>query len=187
MNLEQTSTPTTDSLLDYISTRSIVGSFQEELLGYKTEDAQALQQLIHHLAPSANALRGILDLAKEIAARDRSALHEVLQGDPIRKVCQDQHLDRKEKQKRVRRLLEEQRFPVLNKIQQELESAQRSIRQELGLDLDLPKDLEGDAIELRLSAKCPKDLTRLAEKLTQLAEHDSTKRIFALLKGDFEL
>ncbi len=170
------------SLKQYVEEKHVGGSLRERLEALGVDEQEALCAILA-LSPSANTLQELLRLSVEIAARDGVSLHSVLSSEELLAILEREGVNRKEKQKLLRALLEETRFPEMKKIRDSLSAHQAQLRKECGLRLSLPEDLEGDSVSLEISARSPKDLEQLAARIKQLAKHPSTKAVFDILGG----
>ncbi len=143
-----------------------------------------LPEHIALLSPSKNAEVALLELARQIANRDELEIQEVLSDSYILEVCSREKLGRKDKLKLVRAKLEQIRFPLLKDLESRLERCKKAIQKELGLTLELPAQLEGDTISLRLKFRSEVDVLNASKKLGSLAKMDQTKEIFSILSGE---
>jgi len=169
---------------NYITERRVEGDLLERLQTLSLLEQQALNQFVAALSPSANTLREVIALVDGIAAREGVSFTDILSNPELAEIYAEQDWSRKEKQRRVRLVLEHRRYPVLTKIQNELQSCVSQIRSELGIVIELPKDLEGDTLSLSISANSPEKFAVLGEKLKQASSHAALKRIFQLLHGE---
>lgn len=142
-------------------------------------------RLVSVLEPSDNTLRAIFVVASEIATRDRKTLASVLQNREIEQILQDDLLNRKEKQRRIRSVLENQRYPLRAKLEQAVSDRVAKLRREVNLRVQPPLDLEGDCLTVTVSARSVEEILERAESLRSLAEHRATRELFSLLSGEF--
>jgi hypothetical protein len=169
---------------DYIAAKHVSGKLLSRLQALSGDDAGAVAALVEAINPSANALRGLLQLADEICLRDGVKMQQVLTVASIKAVLENDKLSRKEKQKEIRFELETVRYPVLSALRRELTQAQAELVRDTGIRLEAPVNLEGEMLFVSLSARSADEFGRLAEKLQSLALHPATKRIFELLRGE---
>ncbi len=169
----------------YIHDKHVAGTLAEDLLSLSPADRQAVERVLQEVSPSANTLRSYLQLAQEIAARDSASIAEVLDTTGLRKAVDREGVSRKEKQKLVRQELEALRYPMVAKLQARLHQSVATLRKECGLRFVLPKDLEGDSVEIRVSARSADDLRTLAKQFEQAAECEATGELFRVLRGEF--
>ena len=136
------------------------------------------------LSPSKNTESGLLELARQIAKRDDRDWKDILSEPEIFEVCAKSDMGRKDKLRSIRVRLEKLRFPLLKKLEAELDSSKKVIQKELGLTVELPVDLEGDTVSLRIKARSQADIAHASKKLEVLAEMTEMKRIFSILSGE---
>lgn len=175
------------SLSQYLSQKQITGTLFEDLLEVGDREQEVLGCLVETLLPSANTLREILRMSREIALRDGQAIADVLMRPELREAVEQEGKSRKQKQHQLLVELKRLRYPEISKVLLELEKGLRELIKETGLRLELPKDLEGDTLTMTVHAKSPEDCLDLSRKLEILGEHPETRRIFSLLRGSEEV
>ena len=168
-------------LEQFISEKFVDAEFADRLRRLRGGDLERLEALIVELAPSANTLREYMQLADAIVQRDSTTLANVL----VEMQSQIQeNLGRKDKQRLLREALERRRFPQRTQILEELFESQRELRRDLNLQIDYPRDLEGDQLQVSFSFRNAEDLNALSERLKVAVEHPALKRILAILRGE---
>ena len=173
-----------DVLETFIEERQVDEKLRAKLFELAPEERGSVENLISQLSPSANTLREYLRLGEEIAIREERSLDAVLGSLEISQLL-EYPSSKKERQKLIRQALEQQRFPKVHKLRSELESCQKEILADLGLRIELPRDLEGDTLSVTISAKNARDFEAQGVKMTELSAHPALARIYSLLKGDF--
>jgi hypothetical protein len=147
-------------------------------------DETVVNRLIAELRPSENTWRALLGLATEIAKRDKRSLASVLLDGEVEAIRCSQTVSRKEKQRQIRRVFERMRYPIRAQLESEVERRVEVIRKECGVRLELPRDLEGDAVKLTFAVRSADELMECVERLKQVAQHQNTGEIFSLLRGE---
>ena len=170
-------------LADFIQEKHAEPAFAELLLGLSDDAVSVVQQLIQTLSPSANTLRGYLELAREIGKRDELSPHAVLGATEVLKILAHDGWSKKEKQKRVRDHLEMIRYPWRAARERSIAEIVSKIRREFGVALECPEDLEGDALTLSLSFRSKEELQALADRLSAVATSADLDKLFGLLTG----
>lgn len=173
-----------NTLARYIEEKCAGDRLGAELAALEGGERAALERLIESLRPSANSLREMLRLAQEISRREGAALAEVLNCSDVAAALEAGGSS-KERQKRLRQVLERRRYPQLHKLQLELEKCREQILAELGLRLELPPDLEGDTLSVTISGRNARDFEVQGAKITELSAHPALLRIISLLQGEF--
>ncbi len=168
---------------NYIQEKRVSGELLEILKTLNPADSTAVALLIQELSPSANTLRGLLQMAQEIAGRDAKSLSEILGDSKLLAVLEHEKISRKDKQKKVRLALEAMRYPEVQHVRQLVAGAQKELLDKFGLRAELPSNLEGDEIVFSVLVREPEELAAWAEKLRQMAGHPALKELFDLLKG----
>ena len=171
------------ALAAFIDHRRVSGELLERLERLTESDVEIILPLIDDLHPSANTLRVWLRLADDIAARDGRALTQIFSATEVQAICRAE-TSRKERQKILRVFLERQRFPLTAKIRDELDAACAELLREFGLELLIPRDLEGDLLEVKIGARSAPELEAAALRLQRLAQHPATAQVFRKLRGE---
>lgn len=172
-------------LESYIQNRHIDGSLLRRIENLSREESDIVKLIIDSLSPSANTLRVFLSLADEISARDSLSLSEVFRAVQFEVICSNEKLSRKEKQKQLRILLENLRFPEITKVKGIIKSATDSVTKETGFLLALPDNLEGDVVKIEISFCSVHDLREIETKIGKLRESKSLQIIFDALSGRY--
>lgn len=169
---------------EYISDKHVPEELASQLLRLQGEDGECVHQLILLLSPSANALKGILQLAEEICVIRDCSLSTVFEGSEVQSILLNERMSRKEKQKFLRLQLEAVRFPTAGKIRQTLEGAQQAMLKSHGVRVHFPADLEGDRLEVKVFFSSPEELLRIASALNKVANDETLAQMFQSLRGD---
>ncbi len=144
-------------------------------------DGEALWRLVRELRLGENQLRDLWEWAEEVAARDSLPLRAVLDDAFIREALQ-RRLSRNDRLKLVRQALRRRRFPHLAAVEDELHALVREARLPAEVHLQLPPDLEGDAIQVRIVARSSEQFVQTLQSLAEWARSDACQRVFALLE-----
>lgn len=169
-------------LEQYIESRQLSEEFSTRLLQYPRVE---IEQLCSTLQPSANALKGLLQLVDEISKRDSTNPRTIFTAADLQQVLGQEQIPRKEKGKKYRQVLELRRYPEVAKIRKTLDDNCKQLAADCNLRLQLPKDLEGDSLSVSFSVRSPEDLLRYAKRLEAAAAHTATEKIFSVLRGEY--
>lgn len=171
------------NLEELIADRRIDGALLETLREIAKTDGALLDELADALRPSANTLREILRLAREVALRDGCGLSAVLLPERLREIGGNESMSVKERQRLLRRELELRRYPEKSRMQKAAEDAAREIRTRFGFSVTLPQELEGDSLGLEVVIRNPEEARKAAEQLAALAGSAELCGLFDLLLG----
>ncbi|MCB0324744.1 MAG: hypothetical protein KDD69_14275 [Bdellovibrionales bacterium] len=171
-------------LTQYITEKHVGGALRARLETLEAAERECIERVVCGLNPSANTLRALMGLAEEIGARDGMSLVEVFSSPEVTAALVEQ-APRKVRQKRVREVLHARRYPEIHAIKARLQQARQQVLVDCGLTLELPEDLEGDAIQVSLTVRSAEELARAAERMQQAANHPSTTTVFSILKGEY--
>ncbi len=156
---------------------------RDRILKLDTKDQQALSSILEESHPSANTLRDILRLASEVAARDKISLAEVFTQESVSLLLGREGLSRKDKQRLIKKEMERLRYPERRRLEDRAQELCRELVKDTGLRMELPKDLEGGTIAVRVSERSPEGFAEIADKFNQLSQHPSCVSLFNLLNG----
>ncbi len=134
-------------------------------------EAAALAEIFIALKPSLNKQREILQLCREIAAREGTSIQALLQTPELRAVVNAHDEDANRRVAVLRAALRKRRMPALSRAQQQFEEQVCAL--DLGRDLVLipPAGFEGRTYRFDLRFSSIVDLRRQADRLRRLAEH----------------
>lgn len=151
------------------------------LLSLSEADGQALWALLRELRLGENQLRDLWEWAEEIASRDGRSLHEVVVCEEIQTVLR-RRLSRNDRLRLVRQALRRRRFPRLAAAEEDLQGLLRRASLPPEVQVRLPANLEGDEVQVVVSARNPAALRRALEAVVQWARSADCERLFALLE-----
>lgn len=173
-----------DKLVSYFESRNISGSSREKLLCYADLlGRDFFVELLSELEPSGNTLKNILGLVSEIARRDGQSLPEVLTDEHIDKLRLDANLSRKRKQQLILSRLKRMRYPERAKVEDKLHQLSRKLGGLYKCKIELPKELEGDAVHLTLKVRSPSELSSDLSALGKMTSDPDLESLFEILQG----
>lgn len=175
-------------LRKFVEERRVEGSLLAVLEELCPDHRESLEFLIEELRPSANTFRDLIELVKDISARERKPIAAVLSKPLVRQFLGADEglsgLSAKDKQKRLRFELEKRRFPERTRITERLALLSLELRKSYGVDLELPEDLEGDTLVLSLKIRSPEQCELAVERLREFPRDPRLKEIYDILLGD---
>jgi len=168
----------------YIEDRHLETYFASLLRSFDLQTLDLVCKLIGQLAPSGNALKGLISLADEIALRDGKSLKDIFSDEELLEILGAEKLGRKDKLARIRDYLELIRYPERSELEGRVARITRELKAEFNLKIVLPEELEGDTIEIKVSARGPDELRSIAGRIASLSESGQLKELFSILKGE---
>jgi len=169
---------------EFVNERHLDKCFLTKLESFDASVRNVLSLIMSELRPSANALSGLLDLADEIVQREKCEPSHVFLSVQFSEAMALEGLQRKEKLKKLREVLERRRFPERTELEDAINSLQKSLRSNYNLKVKLPHELEGDSIEVLISGRCPEDFSLASDRLNGLAHSEELKMLFSILQGE---
>jgi hypothetical protein len=177
------------ALESFLQERQVEGEFRAQLLALDAEAQAVVGRLVSVLAPSANALRELLSMATEVAARDKATLQDVLSEREILTLIAD--LDSQQRSSNKKQLFAEvkqhlfaRRYPEVARVQSRLAALQKEIATRFGLRVELPPELEGDKLSVSVAARSAEDFAKVGAALLELSRSEQLREVYALLKGE---
>jgi ParB family chromosome partitioning protein len=154
-------------------------SMANELATLDSDSALAFARLFDGLKLSLNKQKEIIMLITEISRRENIAGLQVLQDQKLREIIDSEDLDRGQKGRYVRAFLRQRRFPRIVSAEKKYDLHCKNLK--LGSDIKLiaPKEFEGTTYTLNLNFSNLAHLKAQHQKLSQIIEHPSLKKILA--------
>lgn len=171
---------------NFILERRVDESLAARLRALDSSSRALVEQILERGRPSVSRVRELLTFAEEIAARDRSTLNDVLgfhwsaaneqnsRGENSRELLE-----------RFIQSLNDARFPLQAKLRLRLDECVSVIRQDVGLTVQYPRDLEGERFEISVDVRDDAEAKKRAQQFSQLAEHPRFLELIRILRGEF--
>ena len=121
-----------------------------ELGKLKRDEGSAFAILFNKLKLSLNKQREIITHIKEIAIIENISIINLLIKNYLRKISEDQELDRNEKINLIRSYLKQRRFPEITKAEKKLEKKIKNLNLGRNIKLIAPKNFEATTFSLNL-------------------------------------
>ncbi len=134
-------------------------------------------KLFNVLKLSVNKQREIVTLIKEIALREDIPVAQVLDGQYLQRILNDEDLDKNQKTREIRTYLKQRRFPAITRAERMFEEHRQSLKLGTGIKLIPPKNFESPTYFLTFSFKDLNDLKDLKKIFDPLIENPSLKKI----------
>ena len=152
-------------------------------ISWNPADSFALERLVFALKVSENHLRDLLDWLEELALRDQIAIHKILASKTIDDIATDPRLGRADRLKKIKEQIRRLRYPRLAETEDALRGKIQELKLHPGIRISVSPGLEGGQIRVEFTADNHDELRRLANKLTDAADHQLMPEIFQLLSG----
>jgi hypothetical protein len=152
-------------------------------LSWQPADRAALADLVIALKVGENHLRDMMDWLEEIALRDRTKIHQVLNSKAVTDITTDPRLGRADRLKRVKERIRRLRFPRLSETEDAIRAKIQALKLHPDIVLSVPLGLEGGRLQVEFSATREAELKKLTDQLCAAIEKPAVAEIFALLSG----
>jgi hypothetical protein len=163
------------AIRDYAKARGFRAQTLERWLSWELLDRAALAELVLALKIGENHLRDLMDWLDEIALRRKVV------GD----IATDPRLGRGDKLKRVKEQLRRWRFPRLAETEDAIRAKIQSLKLQTGINLSVPRGLEGGRLQVNFSAVSHAELKQLMAGLSDASDKTDMADIFDLLVGAY--
>ncbi len=167
-----------EALQDAIVDGSIGPDIALTISAMPAEDQNVVRGIFTRIPMSTGKQKDILNMAQDIAGRDRKSLAAVLQSDPIRAIGEDRERDRNLKSAAIRRHLRQVRYPHLFRAETRCRKAIDKLKLGSHMRIDHPEGFEGQTYILSLRFKNIDDLNHAHRKLGQAIKHPAIKELF---------
>jgi len=138
-----------------------------------------LAEIFTALQLSLSKQREIITLTKEIACREDITLADLLNGNAVKQIINDNNIDRSQKTAALRSYLKQRRFPSITSAETAFKTNWRKIKPATGLDLIPPRHFEGDIFSLRLQFKTLQELRACSRDIAEIAQHPVMEKIIS--------
>jgi len=155
-------------------------SMADELGKLDPDSAVDFARLCGDLKFSLSKQKEILTMVIEIAQRENGTVRQVMNDPKLRKIIDDENLDRTQKGRQIRALLRQWRYPRISEAEKNYRRRHKQLK--LGNDIKLvpPKDFEGTTYTLNLSFTNLSHLADLKRRLDELIVHPSFEKIIEI-------
>lgn len=156
-----------------VMTDAIAPVVATELAGLAPPDIESLAGLLVSLRVSLNRQRELLDLIRDIAARDDESVADVVRSSEIAAILSDDRRDRNQKAAGIRVHLRRRRFPAISEAESNYEKLVRDLKLGQRVKLIPPRHFEGDVYTLQAQFKDLSELKSHQETLDQILRSPS--------------
>ena len=134
-------------------------------------------KLFNVLKLSINKQREIVTLIKEIALREDIPMAEILEGLHLKRILNDEDIDKNQKTRKIRSYLKQRRFPAITRAELAFEEHRENLKLGAGIKLIPPDNFESPAYIFKFSFKDLNELKNLKKIFDSLIENPSLKNI----------
>ncbi len=134
-------------------------------------------ELFSVLKLGVNKQREILTLIKEISLREDIPMAEILEGLHLKRILNDENLDKNQKIRKIRSHLKQRRFPAITCAERWFEEHRQNLKLGSGIKLIPPDNFESPTYFLNFSFKDLKELKHLKKIFDSLIKNPSLKKI----------
>ena len=134
-------------------------------------------ELFSVLKLSVNKQREILMLIQEISLREDIPMVEILEGLHLKRILNDEDLDKNQKIRKIRSHLKQRRFPAITRAERGFEEHRQNLKLGAGIKLIPPDNFESPTYFLNFSFKDLKELKHLKKIFDALIKNPSLKKI----------
>ena len=140
-----------------------------QFLEFAPEDQVEIGKLVSELKLGENTLREVLTLLREICLRDGVTLKDLIQGE-IEGIVSNITISKVQKTNRVRRRLQEMRYPKLTELENAFREKRKGLRLSPGISLQPPPYFEGDQLKVEFRFGNVVEFKDIISKLMEASE-----------------
>ncbi len=175
------------TLQGYIVSHNIPVRVSTRLAGLSPQDQAVLSDLLAVVPLGGNALRDLLNLAEEIALRDRTGLRQVFSERRLHDIIRDPRHTVSQKRERIKHHLTGRRYPALSARQSEIRSLLKQAVAVSGVSIMAPPYLEGQDLRVAFSFRSVTELRQTLVCLDGAAQREELVKALALLNLEGEV
>jgi len=153
------------------------------LLPFQGTDRLALFNLLQNLSANFNEAKEILRNISDLAQLQKRSIKEILAGEEIKGILQDDGLSRRQKIIHLRRALRLKRYPRLSQDSEELKRRIKALALPPRVHLAYDPSFEKEEITVSLEVADEGELAAVLKRLLAGLEAGKFARIFSVLKG----
>jgi len=140
-----------------------------QFLEFAAEDQAEIGRLLSELKLGENTLKEVLTLLREISLRDGLKVRELVKGE-IEGIASDTTNSRVHRTNRVRRRLQEMRYPRLMGLEKAFHEKRKGLGLSPGISLHPPPYFEGDTLRVEFRFGNVGEFKAIISKLTEASE-----------------
>ncbi|MFQ5842171.1 MAG: ParB/RepB/Spo0J family partition protein [Thermodesulfobacteriota bacterium] len=140
-----------------------------QFLEFAAEDQTEIGRLISELKLGENTLKEVLSLLREVSLRDGLKVRELVKGE-LEGIVSDATSSRVHKTSRVRRRLQEMRYPRLTELEKAFHEKRKGLGLSPGISLHHPSYFEGDRLRVEFRFGNVGEFKAIISKLIQASE-----------------
>lgn len=173
-----------EQIRDHARTKAFHPRTLQRWLDWDEPDKATLFRFATGLKIGENHLRDLMDWLEEIALRDQVRIHEICRRRAVTAIETDPRLGRGDKLKRIKEELRRLRFPRLAQLEDAISARIRELKLHPQVKISLAPGLESGRLHVEFSALTRDELKSAVGKLSQAAETEAMREVFALLSGE---
>jgi len=170
------------AIRDYAAAKRVAPATLARWLALPPGDREALLALATRLGLGENHFRDVLDDLSDIALRQGREIAAVLRDEGPRRAL-ERPLGRSDAVKALKAALRRLRYPQLCAAERRAAELTRTLRLPTGVRVELPDDLEGEEVAVRLRASSAGELRAQARAVAAALQGDAVDELFAVLEG----
>lgn len=148
---------------------------------FQIQDIQITEHLgllLRELGLSLNRQRELISWITAIARREAVSVLEILGANPILRVRQDVHMDRRRKAQLIRDYLKRRRYPAISMVEQQFNKKIKNLNLMRGVHLSPPPNFESTTYSLRFDFQSHTDLVKMHEEFKRLVRSQIIKSLW---------
>jgi ParB/RepB/Spo0J family partition protein len=152
------------------------------LFRWNANDQALAETLLSTLRPGVNKCRELLELTDEIAVKDNTSPHEILNRKEIQTPLNNADLPINERYDAIQKQLRLWRYPVLTDLQKQVYRAIDQLKLDGRIKLRTPENFESDQFKIELNFSSRDELTKQVEQLFRVTDSEALDELIRIFK-----
>jgi len=170
-----------ENIKDYIVENHVPVSYIKSFFYFNQTELPVIFNMIRNLNIKGSNLKIVLSQLEEIIRRDKKDLQQFLEESGVYEIMKNKKMTKSQKLGKVKKVIWENRFPVLKERISNIEDKLGSIKMPKNIKMSIPPFLEGTAVNFSVSIGKSEDLNRTEKAFNQLIENRSFIEALELL------
>ena len=181
-------------LKKYLSLQNLVNGFKElavikkipvkilsRLSFLPKKDQESVLKIATKLELGFNLISGLLTLLEEVSERDKVSISDLTADKSIADILERDGSSRDKKTKLLIAFLNEKRFPNLEKFERKIKSHINNLKLPNNVAIDIPENLEGDAVAVRFKFGDKKEYEEILNSLLKISDSGDYKKLLEMI------
>jgi len=173
------------NLVEGLKRLAIVKKFHVKILSRLSllshKDQEVMLDLAAKLDLGFNLANELLTLLEEIAGRDNVSISDLISDKSFAEILNREGMSRDRKTNLLISLLKEKRYPHIQDFAKQVKNHIKNLNLPNKIAIDIPENLEGEAVTMRFKFKDKKDYQDILNSLMKISESEDLSKILEMI------